>query len=117
VMFRIGSPSVRQRWKTAGERALYTLIKERKFGTGCVDTWARDRPQLVARAAELLAPSGRTLAAQPFLFGARPTLADAALYGLFAHLQAADPELPAAFAPELTAFVRRMDELAAAAPA
>jgi glutathione S-transferase len=112
VIFRIGSPSVRQQWKTAGQRALYTLIKERKFGAGCIDAWSRERPQLVARASEMLTPSARTLAVQPFLFGARPTLADAALYGLFAHLTAADPALPAAFGPALNAFVRRMDELA-----
>jgi glutathione S-transferase len=117
VMFRIGSPSVRLRWKTAGERALYTLIKERKFGAGCVDDWARDRPQLLARTAEMLAPSARTLSAQPFLFGARPTLADAALHGLLAHLAAAEPALLATFRPELTAFFRRMDELGAAARA
>src|SRR5688500_10737044 len=32
VMFRIGSPHVRDAWPTAGERALYVLVKERKFG-------------------------------------------------------------------------------------
>src|SRR4051812_30369212 len=30
VMFRIGSPAVRDAWSTPGERALYVLVKERK---------------------------------------------------------------------------------------
>ena len=114
VMFRIGSPSIRDRWSKASDRALYVLIKERKFGAGCVDAWLRDRDELVARAKTLLAPTVRTLAAQPFLFGPNPVLADVALHGQFAMLGAADPALLGPFAPELTAWIRRIDELAAA---
>jgi len=113
VTFRIGSPSVRDRWTSASDRALYVLVKERKFGAGCVDEWARDRDRLLARAGEMLAPTTRTLAAQPFLFGARPTMADAALYGHFAMLAAADPTLLAGFRPELLAWMRRLEEVAA----
>jgi glutathione S-transferase len=115
VIFRIGSPSIRDSWQRPSDRALYTLIKERKFGAGCVDAWSRDRDQLLARAQAMLEPTARTLTAQPFLFGARPTLADAALYGEFALLVGADPRLLDGFRPELTSFVRRTDELAAAA--
>jgi glutathione S-transferase len=61
VMFRIASPRVSDRWKTAGERALYVLIKERKFGAGCIDAWERDREQLLAKARGLLEPSARTI--------------------------------------------------------
>src|SRR5262245_8872226 len=56
VLFRIASPGVRDRWPTPFARALYVLVKERKFGAGCVDAWLRDRPVLTARARELLAP-------------------------------------------------------------
>jgi glutathione S-transferase len=114
VVFRIASPRIRDRWKSAGDRALYVLIKERKFGAGCVDAWERDTDQLLARASALLEPTVRTLAAQPFLFGAGPTLADAALHGLFALLEAGDPALLGRFDPRLTAWIRRVDELAAA---
>jgi glutathione S-transferase len=117
VMFRIASPLVRDRWQSAGDRALYVLIKERKFGTGCVDAWARERETLLARADTLLAPSARTLAAQPFLFGAQPTLADAALYGEFAMLAAADAALPRRFDPAVVAWLGRVEELAAASRA
>jgi glutathione S-transferase len=90
------------------------LIKERKFGAGCVDAWERDTEQLLARGQELLQPTVRTLSAQPFLFGAQPTLADAALHGLFAMLEAGDPGLLRRFDPQLLAWIRRVDELAAA---
>jgi glutathione S-transferase len=114
VMFRIASPLVRDRWKSAADRALFVLIKERKFGAGCLSDWERNREQLLARARALLEPSARTLAQQPFLFGARPTLADAALYGQFAMLEAAEPRLLDSFRPELISFVRRMEEQATA---
>jgi glutathione S-transferase len=117
VVFRIASPLVRDRWQNASDRALYVLIKERKFGAGCVDAWARERDSLLARADALLAPTARTLAAQPFLFGARPTLADAALYGEFALLAAGDPGLPRRFDPVFSAWIGRVDELAAASRA
>src|SRR5215471_3826326 len=32
VLFRIASPAIRDAWPAAGDRALYVLIKERKFG-------------------------------------------------------------------------------------
>lgn len=112
VLFRIASPAVRDKWPTPFERALYVLVKERKFGAGCVDAWERDRPALIARGQELLAPSLRTLAARPFLFGDRPTLADAALYGQCAMLEAGDPQLLTAIAPELAPYARRLEAAA-----
>jgi glutathione S-transferase len=114
VLFRIASPRIRDRWRSAGDRALYVLIKERKFGAGCVDDWERTTDQLVERANALLEPTVLTLTAQPFLFGAQPTLADAALHGLFALLEAGDPALLGRFRPELSAWIRRVDEVAAA---
>src|SRR3954470_13289261 len=82
VLFRISTPAVRDAWPTPFERALYVLIKERKFGAGCVDAWLKERPALIAKARHLLAPTFSTLKKTPFLFGQTPTLADAALYGL-----------------------------------
>ena len=117
VLFRIASPIVRDRWQSPSDRALYVLIKERKFGAGCVDAWERDREGLEARGRALLAPSARTLAARPFLFGDAPTLADVALYGQFAMLAAADRALPARFGAQFPAWISRLEELAAAARA
>lgn len=108
-LFRLASPFIRDQWTTAWERALYTYIKERKFGTGCIDAWRRDREALLTRGRRLLAPSVATLERQPFLFGEAPTLADAALYGLLAMLAEADAALVDACAPSLPAYMRRLE--------
>lgn len=109
LLFRIASPAVRDAWTTPFERALYVLVKERKFGAGCVEQWERDREGLVARAREALAPTLRTLGARPFLFGDAPTLADAALYGQCAMLQEASKGLLAHVAEPLVGFARRVE--------
>jgi glutathione S-transferase len=116
VLFRIGSPAVQRTWPTAGERALYTLIKERKFGAGCVDAWLRDRDGLIARARKLLAPSLRTLRQRPFLFGDAPTLADAALYGNCLMLQESDDTLLPRISPELLDFAQRCAKVTSLKP-
>jgi glutathione S-transferase len=115
VTFRIGSPAVRDAWPTAGERALYVLVKERKYGAGCVDAWERGQAELITRARHLLAPTLKTLAARPFLFGDAPTLADAALYGTCAMLEEADARLLPRIAEPLVGFARRLEKAAKAA--
>jgi glutathione S-transferase len=74
-----------------------------------VDEWRRQVEDHLARAGALLAPTVRTLGAQPFLFGDAPTLADAALYGQFAMLHAADPALLARFAPAFRGWIARLE--------
>jgi glutathione S-transferase len=112
-MFKVASPAVRDAWKSPSDRALYVLIKERKFGAGCVAAWERDRERLLAGAQRLLAPTLATLEKRPYLFGEQPTLADAALYGNCAMLEEADPRLLPRISPALPAFMRRVE---AAAP-
>jgi glutathione S-transferase len=109
VVFRIGSPSVRDAWLVPGDRALYVMVKERKFGAGCVDAWQRDQAGLLARARRLLEPTLKTLAAREFLFGDAPTLADAALYGQCAMLEEADPGLLPRLAEPLVPYMRRVE--------
>src|SRR6266545_140790 len=114
VLFRIASPGVRESWKTPWERALYTLIKERKFGAGCVDLWRDQQDALIARARDLLAATGRTLEARPFVFGETVSLADAALYGLWAMLDCAGDVL-GRIDPRLVDHARRVEAAAARA--
>jgi glutathione S-transferase len=109
ILFRVGSPSVRLAWQSPSDRALYVLVKERKFGAGCVDAWLRDREVLLEQARHLLAPTLRTLERTPFLFGNAPTLADAALYGNCIQLEEAEPTLLARLAPALVDYVRRVE--------
>ena len=108
LMFRIASPDVRDQWRTAGERALYTLVKERKFGAGCVDRWRNEQGALIAGVRKLLAPTERSLQRQPFLFGERPTLADAALHGHSLMLEEASSTLLPRVSEGLAAHARRM---------
>jgi len=112
VLFRIASPSLRDQWRTPWQRGLYVYIKERKFGAGCVDAWQRDRPALLGRARRLLAGSVSTLAREPFIFGPRPTLADAALYGVLAMLEEASPDLVGVCDASLPAYMRRVESAA-----
>jgi glutathione S-transferase len=109
VMFRIASPAIRDLWQRPGDRALFVLIKERKFGAGCIDAWLRDREALTARAKHLLSPTLTTLQQQPFLFGKQATLADAALYGCCAMLEGADPALLSGVSDALPSYMRRVE--------
>jgi glutathione S-transferase len=115
VLFRIASPGIQRAWLDPGERALYTLIKERKFGAGCVDQWSRDRAALLDRARHLLAPTVTTLERQSFLFGEEPTFADAALYGNLAMLHEAEPALLDAFPDVLRRLYEKLEAAAARA--
>lgn len=114
VTFRIASPFVRDRWSDPGDRALYTLVKERKFGAGCVDQWQRDRGQLLERARGLLSASSSTLEQVPFLFGRAPTLADAALYGNLVALRDADETLLTALGRAFGPYMARLEAAAQA---
>jgi glutathione S-transferase len=109
ILFRVASPAIREAWATPWEKALFTLTKERKFGARCIDTWSKEQPALLERARQLLAPTLATLEQQPFVFGARPTLADAALYGLLAMLSEADPSLVRSLSPGLVAYQARLE--------
>lgn len=64
------------------ERTMLIRHKERKFGRGCVALWAKQRPQLIAQFAALLAPLDNMLASSPFLVGDRPLFVDYDLYGI-----------------------------------
>lgn len=111
VLFRLCSPAVRDAWPTAWERALYTLVKERRYGAGCVDAWRQEREALLTRARDLLAPTRTTLQRQPFVLGAAPTLADLALYGQWAMCDVAEPGLLLELDPVFVAHARRVEGL------
>ena len=85
--FKLSAPAIRRSFPRPADRALYALLKERKYGPGSIDGWERASATLLERARAALAPSERTLRSCPFLFGAAPTLADAALFGQLAMLR------------------------------
>jgi glutathione S-transferase len=64
------------------ERTMYIRHKERKFGKGCLDRWREERPALMARLEELLAPLDAILGNHAYVLGDRPAYADYALAGI-----------------------------------
>ena len=113
VAFRIATPGIDAR---IGElnggrqdaRALFRLIKERKFGAGCIEDWQARAPELYTRLRELLAPIALGLESTPFLLGAEPTVADAALFGNLWMIEWAEPGAVRAHLPGLRAWYERV---------
>ncbi|MGE5721826.1 MAG: glutathione S-transferase family protein [Sphingomonadales bacterium] len=112
VCFRLASPGIRARMERPVDRALFTFIKERKFGRGCVDEWERSIPALLDRTVELLGPTVETLHQQPFIFGASPTLADAALYGQCWMMRWASAAFLPAFGEAIPLWMNRLETVA-----
>lgn len=111
VLFRLATPAVRDAWPTSWERALYTLIKERRYGAGSIEAWEADRGGLLERGRALLVPTAHTLERHPFLFGEQPTLADLALYGQYKMLEEADEALLPTLGEAFVAHARRIEAL------
>jgi glutathione S-transferase len=106
--FKLAAPGIQRRFPRHVDRALYALIKERKYGAGCVAAWESSSPELLERARAALEPSQRTLSARPYLFGDEPTLADAALWGQLAMARFAGVE-PTTLGASLPAWVQRLE--------
>lgn len=86
----------------------YPAAKSRLFSASLAQSDAALGRRRVARARRLLAASFSTLAKQPFLFGAKPTLADAALHGQTLMLHEAAPALVTELSPVLAEHGERM---------
>jgi glutathione S-transferase len=115
VAFRIASPAVETKITEANHgrqdaRGMYRFIKERKFGPGCIDQWARDTPSLTTKLRSLTAPLARTLESAPFLLGAEPTIADAAVCGNLCMLEWAMPGWVGRELPGLAPWYARLVE-------
>ncbi len=82
ISFKI-CDAYRDRWlKSDLERALHQRHKERKFGPGCLDEWARNINVLIDQFYRAIQPFEQILGTHPFLTGDRPTFADYALCGV-----------------------------------
>jgi glutathione S-transferase len=111
--FRIACPCIEPR---LGElfggredaRAVWRLLKERKFGPGCMEAWTREAEALNGRAVELLEPVARAVASRPFLLGDAPSLADAAVFGQLFFLEFSQPGWIRLHAPGLTGWFDRV---------
>jgi ubiquinone/menaquinone biosynthesis C-methylase UbiE/glutathione S-transferase len=64
------------------ERGLHLRHKERKFGVGCIEEWAKNIDVLTAGFHRAVQPFEAILGKQPFLTGEHPVFADYALCGV-----------------------------------
>jgi glutathione S-transferase len=115
VAFRLASPGLEAGFAAAqggrdDARALFRVVKERKFGPGCIDAWRAQRGALADRVADLLEPIARAVATRPFVLGASPSLADAAIYGQLHMVETALPGFVAEHVPGLSAWLARIRE-------
>lgn len=82
VSFKLVDPHYLAELEDPVARVMIIRHKERKFGPGCVDEWARNAPALRAELEQLLGRFDQRLQAEPFLFGDQPVFADFALWGI-----------------------------------
>jgi glutathione S-transferase len=113
VAFRLASPGLFDRFAELSGRAdgpaFFRLVKERKFGPGCIEAWRTARTALSERLVELLLPVGRALAGRPFALGERPSLADAAIYGQLHMVEVGWPGYVASRLPALAPWFLRVE--------
>jgi ubiquinone/menaquinone biosynthesis C-methylase UbiE/glutathione S-transferase len=64
------------------ERGLHRRHKERKFGVGCLEEWARDVNKLIEGFYRVIQPFEQILSDKPFLTGDHPVYADYVLCGV-----------------------------------
>ena len=91
-------------------RAIWRLMKERRYGAGAIDAWRRDADALGRNLVEALAPVAAIAERRPFFLGDRPTLADAAVYGQLFMLETAAQGWLAAHAPSVLPYLARVAE-------
>lgn len=114
VAFRLAAPAIETRIADINQgredaRALFRFTKERKYGSGCLDSWRAAAGELRQRMSALLAPLAHSLTHQPFLLGQQATLADAAVFGQLAMIEWALPGTVATSWPGLAAWYVRVD--------
>jgi glutathione S-transferase len=105
--FRFACPGLERRiggndpGREVEARAMFRLIKERRYGAGCIDAWARDAAKLEAQVVSMLEPTVQAVQARPFILGDALSLADAAVAAQLFMVEVAHPGWVAAKVPAL----------------
>lgn len=89
-------------------KALFRLIKERRYGGGAIAQWRADEAKLKAATLELIAPIVEVLRRSPFVLGAEPTLADAAIASQLFMVEAGIPGFVERELPSLSAWYQQL---------
>lgn len=112
--FRVAAPAIDERITEHNDgredaRAMFRLVKERRYGAGCLEAWRAQRVELTARLAALLDPLDAGLRSTPFLLGSAPTVADAAVYGQLYMIEWSIPGFVTGLSPALRDWYGRID--------
>jgi glutathione S-transferase len=96
VAFRLACPGMEElvvstNGGRADVRAMFRLVKERRYGVGCIEAWKHDAVTYSAHLKSLLAPVVAVLERQPYLLGESLSLADAAVVGQLSMVEASVP--------------------------
>ena len=108
VLFRLATPGIADKFPTPFERALFVFIKERKFGTGCVEAWQKTQPDLINNAKVLLGKTLESIAVNGYVAGETVSYADVTLLGHLAMVEYANPQLLSAISEELPRYMARV---------
>ncbi|HUK65931.1 MAG TPA: glutathione S-transferase family protein [Anaeromyxobacteraceae bacterium] len=103
--FKVACPGLEDRmaaWNGREDaRAIFRLMKERRYGLGCIERWRREAEGRCEELVAMLGPVVALVAERPFLLGGAPTLADASVYGQLFMIEAAAPGFIPARLPAL----------------
>ncbi len=94
-----------------GDQLSFLRHKERKFGRGCLEQWARQQDALLAQLVSRLIPYDEMLIDHEFLLDERPRFVDFDLFGMLGNfLYSGHYRLPAAH-QRLARWYRRMEKI------
>lgn len=89
-------------------KALFRLIKERRYGSGAIEQWKRDEAQWRAQTLALLEPVVETLKRRAWLLGDSASVADAALAGQLTMVEFAFPGFVAEHLPTMCGWFEKL---------
>ena len=108
LLFRIATPGIASRFSTPFEQSLFAYIKERKFGSGCVEEWRNTQSDLIAKAGVLLEPTIEAISLNNYIAGATVSYADVTLLGHLAMVEYGDPALISEISDVLPQYMERV---------
>ena len=110
--FRLACPGLEDRiGADQGEEArlMFRLVKERRYGTGCIAAWRAEQAKHAADTKAMLEPIAAAVNASGFVLGSAVSLADAAIAGQLYMLEAALPGWVESQVPALATWYRRLE--------
>lgn len=92
--FRLACPGLEDRMgREQGEEArlMFRLVKERRYGTGCIAAWRADEAKYAAETKAMLEPIAKAVERTGFVLGDAVSVADAAVAGQLHMIESALP--------------------------